>query len=56
MEEPRTPVGRSDFKFDEGRLTSLVGSTPTLFRPTSRNVHSALRLPWCPEPRVQRLA
>ncbi len=32
MEEDRTPVGRLDFKSSEGRLTSLVGSTPTLFR------------------------
>ncbi len=31
-EEDRTPVGRPDFKFGEGRTTSLVGSTPTLFR------------------------
>ncbi len=31
-EEDRTPVGRSDFKSGEGRSTSLVGSTPTLFR------------------------
>ena len=31
-EEKRTPVGRSDFKSGEGRQTSLVGSTPTLFR------------------------
>ena len=28
----RTPVGRPDFKSGEGRQTSLVGSTPTLFR------------------------
>ena len=32
MEEDRTPVGRLDFKSSEGRTTSLVGSTPTLFR------------------------
>ena len=32
MEEDRTPVGRLDFKSSEGRSTSLVGSTPTLFR------------------------
>lgn len=32
MEEHRTPVGRTDFKSDERRQTSLVGSTPTLFR------------------------
>jgi hypothetical protein len=32
MEEDRTPVGRPDFKSGEGRLTCLVGSTPTLFR------------------------
>lgn len=32
MEEDRTPVGRLDFKSGEGRTTSLVGSTPTLFR------------------------
>ena len=25
-------MGRTDFKSDEGRQTSLVGSTPTLFR------------------------
>ncbi len=31
-EEDRTPVGRLDFKSGEGRTTSLVGSTPTLFR------------------------
>ncbi len=39
MEEDRTPVGRLDFKSSEGRSTSLVGSTPTLFRqsPKSRN-------------------
>ena len=35
-EEVRTPVGRPDFKFGEGRTTSLVGSTPTLFRHLSR--------------------
>ena len=34
-EEDRTPVGRPDFKSGEGRTTSLVGSTPTLFRHTS---------------------
>ena len=33
-EEDRTPVGRPDFKSGEGRTTSLVGSTPTLFRQT----------------------
>jgi hypothetical protein len=32
VEELRTPVGRSDFKSDERRQTSLVGSTPALFR------------------------
>ncbi len=32
MEEDRTPVGRPGFKPGEGRQTSLVGSTPTLFR------------------------
>ena len=31
-ERNRTPVGRPDFKSGEGRQTSLVGSTPTLFR------------------------
>ena len=31
-EEDRTPVGRPVFKTGEGRTTSLVGSTPTLFR------------------------
>ena len=36
-EEDRTPVGRPAFKSGEGRTTSLVGSTPTLFR------HIALR-------------
>ena len=52
MEEPRTPVGRSDFKSDEGRLTSLVGSTPTLFRPTtSRHANSAGQQSLCLEPR-----
>jgi len=35
MEEDRTPVGRLDFKSSEGRTTSLVGSTPTLFRQSS---------------------
>ena len=34
-EENRTLVGRPDFKSGEGRTTSLVGSTPTLFRHTS---------------------
>ena len=33
-EEVRTLVGRPDFKSGEGRTTSLVGSTPTLFRHT----------------------
>lgn len=32
MEEDCTLVGRLDFKSSEGRTTSLVGSTPTLFR------------------------
>ena len=32
QEEDRTPVGRPVFKTGEGRTTSLVGSTPTLFR------------------------
>ena len=32
MEEDRTLVGRLDFKSSERRTTSLVGSTPTLFR------------------------
>ena len=31
-ERNRTPVGRPDFKSGERRQTSLVGSTPTLFR------------------------
>src|SRR5688500_5199092 len=31
-EKTRSPVGRTDFKSAEGRQTSLVGSTPTLFR------------------------
>ena len=35
LEEDRTPVGRPDFKSGEGRTTSLVGSTPTLFRQLS---------------------
>lgn len=34
MEKNRTPVGRPDFKPGERRWTSLVGSTPTLFRQT----------------------
>ena len=32
MEKKRTLVGRPDFKSGERRQTSLVGSTPTLFR------------------------
>ena len=32
MEKNRTLVGRPVFKTGEGRQTSLVGSTPTLFR------------------------
>ena len=32
LEVNRTPVGRPVFKTGEGRWTSLVGSTPTLFR------------------------
>ena len=32
QEEKRNPVGRPDFKSGERRQTSLVGSTPTLFR------------------------
>ncbi len=36
LEEDRLPVGRPDFKSGEGRSTSLVGSTPTLFRQPSR--------------------
>ena len=32
MEGNRTLVGRPVFKTGEGRQTSLVGSTPTLFR------------------------
>jgi hypothetical protein len=44
LEEIRTPVGRTDFKSDEGRQTSLVGSTPTLFRhdrPTGAGLRKA---------------
>lgn len=47
MEEHRTPVGRSDFKSGERRQTSLVGSTPTLFRqiifpgPSGGRLHAA---------------
>ena len=37
MEENRTPVGRPVFKTGEGRWTSLVGSTPTLFRQSFRD-------------------
>jgi len=37
-EEDRTPVGRPVFKSGEGRTTSLVGSTPTLFRHFSGGV------------------
>ena len=33
-EKDRTAVGRPVFKTGEGRTTSLVGSTPTLFRHT----------------------
>lgn len=36
MEGLRTPVGRPDFNSGERRQTSLVGSTPTLFRPLPR--------------------
>ena len=43
-EENRSPVGRPVFKTGEGRETSLVGSTPTLFR-------QSLRMP-VPEPGV----
>jgi hypothetical protein len=32
LERNRIPVGRPVFKTGEGRQTSLVGSTPTLFR------------------------
>ena len=35
-EENRSPVGRPVFKTGEGRETSLVGSTPTLFRQSLR--------------------
>ncbi len=44
-EEDRTPVGRLDFKSGEGRTTSLVGSTPTLFRHIPCNVDN---WPVCP--------
>ena len=44
-EEDRTPVGRLDFKSGEGRTTSLVGSTPTLFRHISCGVDN---WPVCP--------
>ena len=37
-EEDRTPVGRPVFKSGEGRTTSLVGSTPTLFRHAFRKI------------------
>ena len=40
MEEDRTPVGRLDFKSSEGRTTSLVGSTPTLFRQSSSTMET----------------
>ena len=46
MEGLRTPVGRPDFNSGERRQTSLVGSTPTLFRPClpfPRAVARALR-------------
>ncbi len=42
-EEDRTPVGRPDFKSGEGRTTSLVGSTPTLFRHASGLLHNILK-------------
>ena len=44
-EEDRTPVGRLDFKSGEGRTTSLVGSTPTLFRHILRSVEQLTGLP-----------
>ena len=37
LEENRSPVGRPVFKTGEGRQTSLVGSTPTLFRQSGQN-------------------
>ena len=43
MEEARTPVGRPDFNSGERRQTSLVGSTPTLFRPLPRAAARPLR-------------
>ncbi len=42
VEEDRLPVGRPDFKSGEGRSTSLVGSTPTLFRQPSRRAGPSL--------------
>ena len=55
MEEHRTPVGRSDFKSGERRQTSLVGSTPTLFRqiispspsPSGGRLHAAASIQDC---------
>jgi len=44
-EEDRTPVGRPVFKSGEGRTTSLVGSTPTLFRHFMDSVESPAGLP-----------
>lgn len=44
-EEDRTPVGRLDFKSGEGRTTSLVGSTPTLFRQFMDSVELPVCLP-----------
>lgn len=44
-EEDRTPVGRPAFKSGEGRTTSLVGSTPTLFRQIMGCAEKADRLP-----------
>ena len=41
-EENRSPVGRPVFKTGEGRQTSLVGSTPTLFRQFFRDFRKLL--------------
>ena len=45
MDEDRGPVARTDFKSDEGRQTSLVGSTPTLFRQSPRSIGYSVDAP-----------
>lgn len=55
MEEHRTPVGRSDFKSGERRQTSLVGSTPTLFRQQDAIVKPARHAIYDLSPRSRRL-